>query len=209
MQQPPPWKAPRPLPNECRTPRLVLRFWKPEDAPSMLAALDVDRTAFGPFLPWVHEDNQNLHQCIYQIERLRRHAAANDDNFVLGIFDRATGDTLGGTGLHRNDGANHQAEIGYWIRPDRRREGLCTEAVAHLISWAFQPQEEGGWGLRRIEIYCAASNEGSQRVPRKLGLRQEVTRRGARFTPGLGWEDTLGWGVLREEWDGDGHRVRG
>ena len=85
---------------------------------------------------------------------------------------------------------------------------VCTEAVAHLISWAFEHPSAGGWGLRRIEIYCAAANAASQRVPRKLGMRQEVTRRKARFVPGVGWDDTLGWGVLREEWDSAAHRVR-
>jgi RimJ/RimL family protein N-acetyltransferase len=77
---------------------------------------------------------------------------------------------------------------------------MCTEAVAGLISWAFTDQREGGWGLRRIEIFCARRNLASQRVPQKLGLRQEVHRRQAGWIEGLGWEDQLGWGVVRDEW---------
>jgi RimJ/RimL family protein N-acetyltransferase len=168
----------------------------------MLAGLDADRASFGPWLPWVAVDNRTLVECIYQIERLRREReAGGDTNFVLAMIDRATGEAVGGTGLHRIERESHQAEIGYWVRPDRRGRGLCTEAVAHLISWAFEPADAGGWGLRRIEIYCAGANAASQRVPRKIGLRQEVARREHRFVPGIGWDDTLGWGVLREEWD--------
>ena len=196
-----PWKAPRPLPAECVTPRIVLRFWRPEDAASMLAAIDVDRQSLLPWLPWPAVDNRNVSECIYQIEKWRRHGETNDDNFVFGILDRATGDVLGGTGLHRIERESHQAEIGYWMRADRRRQGLCAEAVAHLISWAFRAQDEGGWGLRRIEIVCASKNEPSRRVPQKLGLKQEVVKRQHRFLPGIGWDDTLAWGVLRDEWD--------
>lgn len=203
-----PWKAPRPLPHEVSTRRLTLRFWTADDAAGMLAALDAGRASFAPWLPWVEHDNRDLAQCIFQIERMRREAEANDDNFVLGIFDRSTGEALGGTGLHRIDRDAHQGEIGYWVRPDRRGKGLCTEAVAHLISWAFMPQHEGGWGLERIEIFCAGGNTASRRVAEKLGLRQEVHRRRSRFVPGRGWDDTLGWGVLEREWDRQGHCLR-
>jgi ribosomal-protein-serine acetyltransferase len=209
MERPPLWTAPRPFPNGRKTPRLILRAWEPEDAAAMLAGLDAGRASFAPWLPWVEVDNRTLVECIFQIERMRREREAGaDTNFVIAMIDRQTGAAVGGTGLHRIERESHQAEIGYWVRPDRRGEGLCTEAVAHLISWAFEPAAAGGWGLRRIEIACAAANLASQRVPRKLGMRQEVTRRAARFVPGVGWDDTLGWGVVREEWDAAALRVR-
>jgi RimJ/RimL family protein N-acetyltransferase len=203
------WKAPRPLPARLETPRLVLRYWEAGDAAGMLEALEVDRRSYLPWLPWVAEDNQDVAQCIFQIERMRRERESGDGNFVIAVFDRATGAVVGGTGLHRIVAAAHQGEIGYWVRPDRRGEGLCTEAVRHLISWALRPSEQGGWGLRRIEVLCAGANAASQRVPRKLGLRKEVHRKQDRFVPGIGWDDTLGWGVVKEEWDGEGHSVRG
>lgn len=177
----------------------------------MLEALDIDRSAYWPWLPWTRADNQNLAQCIYVIERMRRDRERINppaDDFTLGIFDRATGAVLGGTGLHRIHHPSHQAEIGYWMRPDRRRQGLTTEAVAGLISWAFTPTTRGGWGLRRIEILCAAANAASQAVPMKLGLRREIHLRAHRWVEGIGWNDTLGWGVLAEEWDAERRRLR-
>lgn len=192
-----------PLPDGYETDRLLLRAWRHEDAPGMLAAIDVDRASLLPWLPWPNVDNRTLYECIFQIERFRREGARTTppaDNFVIAIIDRATGEVLGGTGLHRVAHDLHQAEIGYWLRADRRRQGVCTEAVAGLLTWAFTPQDRGGWGLRRIEIFCAAANTASRRVPEKLGLRQEVHKRADRWVPGLGWSDTLGWGVLAEEW---------
>src|SRR5690606_15683493 len=189
---PPAWTPPRPLPGRFETARTVLRFWRADDAQGMLEALNADRASYLPWLPWVAADNQDLAQCSFQIERFRRDALQpNCDNFVLGIFDRSTGAVIGGTGLHRLVHPRHQAEIGYWIRPERRRQGLCTEAVAGLVSWAFTPQFEGGWGLRRIEILAPAGNAPSRSAPAKLGLRLETHKLQCAWYDGRGWEDKL------------------
>ena len=184
----------------------MLRFPQPDDAPSLLAAIDAGRSSLAPWLEWAVTDNRTLPECIYSIEHFRRRRERTDpppETFMIGIFDRATGDVIGGTSFHRIAHAQHQAEVGYWIRADRQRQGLCTEAVRALITWGFTPQDRGsprGWGFRRIEIYCAASNEASRGVPRKLGLREEIHRHQSRWLPGRGWGDELGWGVLAEEW---------
>jgi RimJ/RimL family protein N-acetyltransferase len=175
----------------------------------MLEALDVDRASYLPWLPWVAVDNQNLAQCTFQIERFRRESERPEcTDYVLGIFDRDSGKVIGGTGLHRMVPARAQAEIGYWVRPERRREGLCMEAVAGLLSWAFTPASLGGWGLRRIEILAAGGNTASLGIPRKLGLRAETHKRQAAWYEGRGWEDKHGWGVLADEWDCAAHRLR-
>jgi len=184
------------------TDRLVIRYWQAEDAPGMLEALSVERALFLPWLPWTLVDNRTLVECIYQIEKNRREREAPaTDNVVLGFFDRKTGEAVGGTGFHRMSHPWHTAEIGYWVRADRRGQGLCTEAVRAVISWGFRAQAEGGWGFRRMTIFCASLNLASQRVPEKLGLRRELHAHGERWIDGIGWSDSLGWGVLAEEWD--------
>ncbi|MFO0782111.1 MAG: GNAT family protein [Phycisphaerales bacterium] len=200
---PAPWTAPQPLPTGCRTSRLSLCYWQLEDAPAMLAALTIDRESFLPWLPWTLTDNRTVEQCCAAIERQREkreRADGQPEDVVVAIFDAMTGDALGGTGLHRMVHAYHEAEIGYWMRADRRRQGFCTEAVAALVTWAFMPQDQGGWGLRRIHIRCAALNVPSSAVPRRLGFAHEATLRKERWVPGHGWDDTLVFGMLREEW---------
>lgn len=168
----------------------------------MLEALSVERALFLPWLPWTLVDNRTLVECIYQIEKNRREREAPaTDNVVLGIFDRKTGEAIGGTGFHRMSHPWHTAEIGYWVRADRRGQGLCTEAVRAVISWGLRAQAEGGWGFRRLTIFCAALNLASQRVPEKLGLRRELHAHGERWIDGIGWSDSLGWGILAGEWD--------
>src|SRR5688500_17307251 len=165
MAAPPRWMPPVPLPKRRETGRLVLRWWEPEDAVAQLEALDSTgpaRAALVPWLPWAREDSRTVSQCIYNIERVRRAREKSDaTDFVIGIFDRRGGAVLGGTGFHRVEPDVGQAEIGYWVRPDRHGQGICTEAVRGLIEWAFAPQSSGGWGFRRIEISCAATNLAS------------------------------------------------
>lgn len=183
---------------------LVLRFWERADAAALFEAIDTDRASFLPWLPWVRTDNRSVEDCLATIERMRVRRTRMEptaDDFTLGVFDARTGAALGGTGLHRVVHAAHEGEIGYWVRPDRRGEGICTRTVASLLSWAFTAQRDGGWGLRRVHIRCAASNLASQRVPRKLGLREEARLVQERWVDTVGWNDTLVWGVLKHEWD--------
>lgn len=177
----------------------------------MFAALEADRSSFLPWLPWVLNDNRTEAECLAAIDRQRTKRLRTDpvaDDFTIAIFDRSTGTAVGGTGLHRIHHGAHEAEIGYWIRPDLRGRGLCSEAVAGLISWAFTPQSQGGWGLRRLHIRCAGQNVASRAVPRKLGLREEARLMQERWTIDMGWDDTLVWGVLIDEWDIQAHRLR-
>lgn len=208
-----PWQRPVPLPERLETARVVVRYWTAEDAAGMLAALNVDRASFLPWLPWTAFDNHSVAECVYKAEQWRRDRLKLEcDDFVLGIFDRATGDVLGGTGYHRIDTMHATAEIGYWMRADRRGQGLMTEAVGAMLDWAFAlPGEPGkgfstGWGFHRVVVFCAGGNTASRRVCEKLGLRQEVKAVKARWvdrtTSGgvSGWDETLGWGVLASEW---------
>lgn len=182
---------------------LMLRFWEDGDAAALFEAIDIDRESFLPWLGWVRTDNRSVEDCMATIVRMRSRRTRMEpmaDDFTLGIFDAATGDALGGTGLHRVVHSAHEGEIGYWVRPDRRGEGICTSTVAALLSWAFTAQGDGGWGLRRVHIRCAASNRASQRVPRKLGLREEARLVQERWVDTVGWDDTLVWGVLESDW---------
>lgn len=202
LNDPDPWRAPDPLPGPIETERLVLRLYEHGDAAALLEALDSDRNGLLPWIVWVRTDNRTIAECHYSIELFRRAVQEPGCNtFTMGIFDRATGRLVGGTGLHRIQPGSRVAEIGYWVRSDRRGQGIATEATAALITAGFAPQAEGGWGFRRITILCAAQNLASAAVPRKLGLRLELRARQERYLDGVGYHDLLGFALLAEEWD--------
>jgi len=185
---------------------VLLRYWQPADAAAMFEALSIDRSSFLPWLPFVENDNRTVEECGAAIERFRGERERIDPpavDFVIAIFDAPSGEVVGSTGVTRIVRAAHEGEIGYWIRADRRRQGLCQEAVAALVTWAFRTPADGGWGLRRIHIRCAGRNVPSATVPRRLGFVHEATLRKDRWVNGIGWDDTLVFGMLRDEWRGE------
>lgn len=201
------WSIPSPLPPPITTERTLVRLYDKGDGPKLFRAIDAHRASLLPWLAWPRTDHLDEDDSIFFVEthrRARNRATCND--FPFGIFDRATGEILGGTGLHRVHFGLHEAEIGYWIRGDKQGTGLCTEAIAGLITAAFKSQSEGGWGLRRLVITNASENIASRRVCEKLGLRQEMHLKQARYIGPVeegnpGWVDHTGYGVLAEEWD--------
>ena len=201
---PEPWTPPNPLPGPIGTDRLTLRWFEPSDAAGLHEAVDSSRADCLPWLTWAatgHATPADSRTAINNLARMRVEGA----DFTLGIFDRATGRALGGTGLHRPKPESHTAEIGYWLRSDARGGGMCTEAVRHLISSAFTPQTKGGFGLRRLEVFCAAPNTASSAVPARLGLGEPCRLRAERWVKTIGWADSLAWDLLSSEWDAATH----
>jgi RimJ/RimL family protein N-acetyltransferase len=205
MEPPAPWTPPgSSLKASFELEGITLRYWTADDAPGILEALRTDRASYLPWLPWVAIDNRNLAEVTFNVERFRRdreRIAPVPDDFVLGIFDSLSGEPLGGTGFHRIRHAWHEAEVGYWVRADRRGLGVCTRATRAALSWGFTPQRDGGWGFRRVKICCASANAASRRVPEKIGLRLESHVKAERWLDGMGWSDSLQFGVLSSEWD--------
>jgi RimJ/RimL family protein N-acetyltransferase len=103
-----------PLPDALRSPRLILRPLRPEDAEAIFAAIDESREHLRPWMLWV--DN---HRSIDDTRDWCARAAADwltRSELTLGFFDAASGRFLGGTGLHVHDWERRLFAIGYWIR---------------------------------------------------------------------------------------------
>lgn len=207
LAKPPVWTPPSPLPARFDTARLVLRWYEPSDAAALFDVVTRSRSTMLPWLPWAASDHRSIEESIYNIEWFRRGRSNWDDaymniaGYVVGAFEKSTGKLIGGTGLNRFTRSTHNAETGYWVDAALLRRGYCTEMTAGILSWAFTPQNAGGFGLRRVHIFAAANNIASCGVPRKLGLRQEIHTLKDRWVDGIGLCDTLGWGVLADEWD--------
>ena len=95
-----------------------------------------------------------------------RHARSQpeDDGAFFAITRTDNGELLGAISLHRIDWAFRQAEIGYWIGPDARREGVASAAVHALTAWGF-----ASLGLVEVHLITARENTASQGVARRAG----------------------------------------
>jgi ribosomal-protein-serine acetyltransferase len=213
--KPEPWYAPVPPPAYLETPRLIIRFYQDTDAPALFRAVDESRASLLPWLPWAasqHLSVESSLECVRRFGQAREEYTAPENNavfgFIMGVFEKVSGELVGGTGFNRIDFETADAETGYWVVARQRGKGIATEATSAALSWGFTPQAEGGWEFRRIRIVAAAANGASCAVPHKLGLREECRFVKHRWVPGMGWQDTVSWGVLAEEWDCERSVVR-
>jgi RimJ/RimL family protein N-acetyltransferase len=96
-----------------------------------------------------------------------RHARAQpeDDGAFFAITRTDNGELLGAISLHRIDWVFRQAEVGYWIGPEARREGGATAAVLALTAWGF-----AALGLLEVQLITARENLASQGVAHKAGF---------------------------------------
>ena len=151
-----------PLPDEVRTPRLLLRRWRVDDAPVLNAAVAESLEHLRPWMAWIAVEPMSLE------DRRQLIGGWDDDrddgDAVYGVF--ADGEVVGGCGLHRRRGPG-VLEIGYWIHVDHLRRGYATELARGLTTAAFTVE-----GVERVEIHHDKANEWSGAVPRALGFER-------------------------------------
>jgi len=104
----------------------------------------------------------------------------------------AAGELLGGVALRPDD--ERRAEVGHWVRRERRGEGVATRAVRLLSAWAI-----GELGFARIQLHCDVENVASQRVAEKAGYAREGILRAWLEVDGDPRDHVL-YSVLASEW---------
>lgn len=160
------------------TPRLELRCWEPSDAPALKGMIDENLEHLRPWMPWIHLEPTGLEEKVALLRKFRARFDLDED-FIYGIFQRATGLILGGTGLHPRQGPG-ALEIGYWIDRRHTGQGYATECATALTRVAL-----GLHQVDRVEIRVEPANLASSSVPRKLGYKLEaVLRRRLEAHPG-------------------------
>ncbi|HEX7005226.1 MAG TPA: GNAT family N-acetyltransferase [Trueperaceae bacterium] len=151
------------VPVEFDTERLRIVMPRLEDAGPLHEAVHESLAQLKPWMPWARGE-YTLEGCEESIRRaMARFITFEDLRFHY--FDRASGELLGSSGLHRIDWRVPRFEIGYWIRTSAAGRGYVSEAVRGLASVAFERL-----GARRVEIRCDDLNEASGRVARRCGF---------------------------------------
>ena len=159
------------LPPVVRTPRLVLRRQRPEDAPLIKEAIDTSLAHLRASVAWAQSAPTALPALA---ARLAESAAAFDagEAWAFTILDNTQTRALGGAGLEPAEPAlvalvgPNAVETGYWLRADATGRGYATEATAALAELAFTQL-----GARRVVVCHDPANATSDGVPRRLGFR--------------------------------------
>lgn len=90
--------------------------------------------------------------------------------------------------------APHEAELAYWVRPERRRRGIALRGIRAVTQWAHQHAN-----LTRVWLEIDPANAPSLRLAQRAGYRFEQRlprhcRSWATEDPELdSWHDCLIW----------------
>ncbi|HMU60460.1 MAG TPA: GNAT family N-acetyltransferase, partial [Gemmatimonadales bacterium] len=167
------------------TPRLVLRPFRPDDAPAVQRlAGERDVAASTLTVPHPYPDGAAE-------EWIATHATAWAEQRVLTLAVATSGDDVlvGAVGLALAM-ADRRAELGYWIGIPWWNLGYATEASRAIIDFGFT-----SLGLHRIMARHMARNPASGRVMQKLGMQREGVLRGHILKWGV-FEDLVVYAVL-------------
>jgi RimJ/RimL family protein N-acetyltransferase len=144
---------------------LVLRPWRPSDAPAVFDVCQDEEIARWVTIP-------------------QPFTAADADAFIetalamwrdgtgapFAIVDAATGRLLGAVTRFGPDG--HQATFGLWLAPEARGRGVGARALRAVADWTFATT-----AAIRLDAFIMVGNEPSLRMVERAGFQREGVAR--------------------------------
>jgi ribosomal-protein-serine acetyltransferase len=140
-------------------------------------AVAESKNEIAPWMEWCHSDYSANETQQWAESRSQAWEGGKEYSFLT--LDAQSKQVLGTCGFNDVHPRHRFANLGYWIRTSRTREGAATESIRLLGDFGFQTL-----GLVRIEIVVAVENFSSQRAAEKAGayreglLRNRITLRG-------------------------------
>jgi RimJ/RimL family protein N-acetyltransferase len=168
------------LPDTLEGDGVRLRRLREDDAPAYAAAFRED-PELGRLIGAETDPDE---------AKVRERAGQGFELVVAGPGDTYAGSVL----LHSLDERNRHCEVGFWLVPAARGQGLASRAVRLVVSWAFE-----ALGVLRVEMTTTPDNAAVFALAERLGfthegvLRKRNIERGERV-------DVAWFGVLREDW---------
>jgi RimJ/RimL family protein N-acetyltransferase len=157
---------------------VMLRDWRPDDAPALRPVCgDPDVCRFTS-VPWIYERSAATDW----IARVGQGRFAGT-TLALAIAEADAELPVGNVNLVRFGANGRDAALGYWLVPSGRGRGLATRAARLLCDWGFEQL-----GLARIELAILPDNPASQRVAERLGARSSGLRRDSHRADGRAWD---------------------
>ncbi|GAB2961026.1 GNAT family protein [Hymenobacter coalescens] len=187
---------PHPLPSapELRTARLLLRPWRPADAPAVFHLIEADRARLTRDFPKTLRavrDEVSAHVFIelweadWQIGK----------GIQFGIFGADEGGPLGFVSVRNIEWEVPKAELAYLLGSRAEGQGLMHEAATAVLDWAFS-----ALSLERVYCHIDPDNARSARLAERCGLQREgLLRRNFRGGDNQ-LHDTYCFGLTRPDW---------
>ena len=177
--------------RELCTDRLLLRRFRPDDAPTLAAYRSVPEVA--RYQSW--DAPYPVARAREMIDGLGRlHPDTRGEWFAFAVTDPATGAVLGDVAACTAGDDPRLATLGVTFAPAAQGHGYATEAVTALLDYLLVDR-----GKHRVSADCDARNAASAALMERVGLRREAHHRRSAWWKGE-WTDEYVYAVLAEEW---------
>jgi ribosomal-protein-serine acetyltransferase len=172
---------------------LLLRSYKPEDAPELFRCVNESRAHLRPFLNWVDATTKTEHSLQFIQSAIAQQAAG--EAMALGIFLQRERQLIGGIGMHHWNHDLKRAQVGYWIAKEYEGKGLMYRSAIRFMDFLFRKV-----GLNKVEMRIVSYNTRSLALAASLGTMTEGRIRQSLKVAGK-LEDVIVAGILRNEWE--------
>jgi ribosomal-protein-serine acetyltransferase len=149
---------------------ILLRPFEPGDAPQVYVAVQESLVEVTPWMPHLNADLSVDKIAIWVSSSAEAWEHGSGYNFA--VIDARGGAFLGGCGITGIHPMHRFANMYYWVRSTRMRQGVATAAVRLLARFGFETL-----ALGRIEIVVATGNVASAALAERAGARYEGTLR--------------------------------
>jgi RimJ/RimL family protein N-acetyltransferase len=139
---------------------------------------------------------EQIEQRIARLAEAIRYAQWATPRQRIAIVDRQTERLLGNVSWYWQSEATHWLCVGIVIYdPSHWRRGIGYEALGLWCQYLWQAFPQ----IVRLGLATWSGHRGMMRLAEKLGFQMEARYRKARIVEGK-YYDSVGYGILREEW---------
>lgn len=144
--------------------KLLLRPWAPEDSQKVFEIcqdplIQEFTTVPVPYTKEISDAWISSRQASYANREAIALAGVRNGELVLSVS------------IHSIHEFDHIGEVGYWVNPDARGEGLAALAVSMITEFGF------GIGFRRLSAITLPENKASQKTLLNAGFEMETLLR--------------------------------
>ena len=195
LQKPPEVFAGLMPPVRCLyAPRLYLRRCRKNDAPELLELLTINRAYLDR---WLQPQPEKLKIADVNALIAEDHVLARrGQRLDLGIFTRETHCLIGRIAMHSVDyGIQRSTGLSYWLDEKMTGQGLMKEAIATIVSFAFEEA-----CLHRVWLNIINQNAASLAIASRLGFQIEGVKKQSLFVGGF-WRDATHLAMLDNDYE--------
>lgn len=171
---------------------IAIRTYQPSDVHTYFEAARESIAEVSPHLPWLHQE-YSIEETQMWIGKTVPKLWEQRREYHFVITEVATGSILGACGLDQVNWVDQTANLGYWVRTSRTREGVATAASKLLVRFGFEQLQ-----LKRIDVVTSINNIPSARVAEKLNLSEKKSVKDRSSIEG-GGSDTIVFSLFPQE----------